>query len=1067
MSQRNSNRDTYSVTTRVVPVAIGTMGVDLRANPGNRPFESLQRLENAQFLDARTVGKRNGHSGELAVGLGGIASSVYGLTGDWVYGGGAEYDVRTSSYHPRAGQGMGLLDENTLWTGDRLYVRPPEGQAQWIGGATTDALPMYVSKVEYSKMRGGENGGYSAYVATPTLMISLYSRYIGEDSDTGLYFTTVVRDTGVTLAEGDVIDLSPPVERIRAFYASGAAIVLGLQAGSLVGWYSYDGVNWSALAALGAPATHYDIWQDDADRWCIVYHDGVIFPKFASFTGIVLDGAPIPGGTLLPWDSAFNPDWITVARDRDGNIGVGYLQNADALWTVRFRRYFSTGAADGASYSVKAANSDYATFWGSLSPSWRNGSDSVPGFYFSYRTADTVGPLSSFDGVQVRFCGRTSSSSRFTVVGANPLSKAFRVGDAVAQWVAYQPSASAGYQNAAHLVIHSSQDFAVFGSKGYKVVATSLKSNIASIGDPAFVSVDPRYAEPGDKSATRFFTGAQALDGYHHLFEIDMLPSLVTARFGRSTYVAGGVVQHYDGRGVSEVGWAHYPEVTAITSVAGGGMVVGSNYRYRIYACYRNAQGELHRSPGLTSAEGTVGVGHGSLTVRFNACPVTSRRNEDVFFEVYRNVQLPLSPGTGSATFYLIDTIAPTSAPNAVQAYEYTDLLGDSGVTSLPGDPQISPIGSASEMSESNPPGCSLLLAHGDRLWCAGGDVPKGQLAFSKLKEPNEVAGFDDLAGGVIVDVEEGEITSLASTGETLLVMQRDRVLGIGGYGPDNTGAGGFAPAILIPGARGASTHLGTALCPLGVVYWSTQGPYLISSGLQVAHIGAPVEPLAGELEPVGVVATAGREVRWYCGTRGLLWDYSPTQEAGRWSTWSFGERVTGAVEAQNGLAALSVLPGGIWTEDPALRHDGGQHYSMILSTGEIRDEQPMGGRGFLARVGVLGRYLGPHVLMCELRNDSSPLPVERFTFDPEGQVGGGPVTDYATLDEWPVFANLESPDGLYRFDRKPQRSPISSIRITLDDQGAGASWQPTEIQVEYGTLPGVAINAVRTYGEG
>ncbi len=214
MSQRTSNSDTRSITTRVIPVAIGTMGVDLRANPGNRPFESLQRLENAQFLDARTVGKRNGHSGGLVTGNGDIASSVYGLTGDWVYGGGAEYDVRTSSYHPRAGQGMGLLDENTLWTGDRLYQRPPANQSHWLGGDPSDRgiVPMYVTSVKHTRARGSAGNSslasWSSYAATPALLLTFFARYFGEPTDSGLFVTVVDRDTGTTLVEGKAITVS-------------------------------------------------------------------------------------------------------------------------------------------------------------------------------------------------------------------------------------------------------------------------------------------------------------------------------------------------------------------------------------------------------------------------------------------------------------------------------------------------------------------------------------------------------------------------------------------------------------------------------------------------------------------------------------------------------------------------------------------------------------------------------------------------------------------------------------------------------------------------------------------
>lgn len=135
--QKASGQDTDGVTWSVVPLKLGTQGLDLRlpADPG-----TLSVLDNARFLDERTVERRPGHHGQLVRdgadyptlrdSSGGATSGAMQPNG-WVYGHGqlidqSDANAVATSHYPIAGRARGIFrfgNSVVVWTGDRLLVR--------------------------------------------------------------------------------------------------------------------------------------------------------------------------------------------------------------------------------------------------------------------------------------------------------------------------------------------------------------------------------------------------------------------------------------------------------------------------------------------------------------------------------------------------------------------------------------------------------------------------------------------------------------------------------------------------------------------------------------------------------------------------------------------------------------------------------------------------------------------------------------------------------------------------------------------------------------------------------
>lgn len=1094
---RPRQSDSDDVTYPIAPagISIGTQGVDLRTSPRNRNPESLGELLNATFRDDKVAGRRPGHLGYEVRSL---VDSPYkalddglrvGDTERWALGHGAvlasgdndaNYVVEGSptSYPRRAGGIFRRESETVVWTGDRLLTLAegnPEGA--WFGGSdlwTPDGdahenlgVPAVFPHMETAVVPTNTplsvdadahyDGCVGMSLSLAAWTVSTGVRVCIRDRATGSVFYETTLDTGAGAGGTN----------IKCVYSSGYLMAYWalLGTGEIVMAYApeSDPTAWSLSVEASSDSGVFDVEYISQDRHAVVWDDSNAI-KIALRSGPNEYEAEVAEGTTL--ESVVDTTIVALGVAVDRNSVIGLIWQL-ASGTTKTRLYEPEGTALAAARTfTTSANSTY------------------PGVTISARWMKTTQNVCTFVGY-ANCGGATDYNVRGRLVTASALagtdaryncllaSRAFRVGNDVGVWLFvpynldFVEDVTDIVPTALALIVGGEEKQQV---RGFAEYGTSYNPSwvMSSVRpDPA----EGTYGFP-DEPTTRSWhmvtagrrrtSGAYGTMAEMNQRSIDMVPDVLrSAQYGRSTYIAGAALQVYDGLTVTEVGFINPPNPFSFTKSTGGGdrlTLLCEDYKYRVYAVWQNAQGEMCRSPAYTTSAPALTGTENTYRVDIRTLPFTNKRG--VTFEVYRN-----EGGTQGTTYYYVGSVAATDFATA-QYVSYTDSTADTDLATSgrPVDPHNPAVGQASELEEVSPPGCTIVVAHQDRLWLAGGDCGVGNVVFSKLKEYGEQAGFSDLVGSVLVADDSAGITSLAGMNEGLVAFQSDKIRFLQGAGPDNLGNGYFPPAATVMGP-GATSHEGTCPIDLGIVYWSGKGPQLLTTGLQVANISSQVEPLASTLTPSGVAAPNGlREVRWYTrGGTALLWDYQTGSP--RWATWS-GLNVAGVALRTAGRPDLAMTDGFLFREDADTYRDGGGRYEFAFTTGEQRPSDLVLGSNMLERIGLFGVYEGPHRLRVLVAFNGEPLWDERFTWDPELDLGATPLSEITdTLADYAPTPT--SPDGVYRFVRRVRRNPMSTVRLRFSDGGPNnASFSPHEVLLEMGANDGVARVPVRRFDD-
>jgi hypothetical protein len=160
-------------------------------------------------------------------------------------------------------------------------------------------------------------------------------------------------------------------------------------------------------------------------------------------------------------------------------------------------------------------------------------------------------------------------------------------------------------------------------------------------------------------------------------------------------------------------------------------------------------------------------------------------------------------------------------------------LIWDNVPAQLGGNPISSPVDIARHKD-------SLMVSNTENvLYSSLGLVSGLAAAFPGVVAEN--AGAYALYG----DSFESPITHIASNGPSFLFFSKDSVYGIDGEGPTSTGGGTWSRPIKISQGQGVRPDGFVAETPLGVLYSSQNGIYLVGRDLQIGNVGAAVDDYA------------------------------------------------------------------------------------------------------------------------------------------------------------------------------------------------------------------------------
>lgn len=441
-------------------------------------------------------------------------------------------------------------------------------------------------------------------------------------------------------------------------------------------------------------------------------------------------------------------------------------------------------------------------------------------------------------------------------------------------------------------------------------------------------------------------------------------------QLGQTLYIAAGELLQYDGTRITEVGFHIYPWVLSMIDSALGGSVAVGTYAYKGTWRSMNAQGESERSTTATVGEITV-TGNSVTFPTGTIAPLTVTHKTVVppAVEFWRSA---ISPQPDSP-YFLITSNDPAALvnpnryepndPTVTSLPQLTDFLSDTTLTTFEANPE-----NGSVLENLSPPPAQIILSGDTRIHLAGVAGDPDRVWYSLQRAPGSVAAFND---GLTVSIPRtgGDITAQAFNAETWTVFRETAIYALPGDGFDNAAGGSnFGPARIISLDVGAVNQESVAFGPMGVVFKSSKGWYLLSPNWQVQYIGGPVKAFDADTVLAVHIVETQHQVRILTNARMIVWDYL----VGQWGEWTISDGVHATI--WNGSHVYLTATG------PKLQATSysGLTYGVDVETSWIKPAEQQG-EVTLRWLAALGEYRSVHLMRVRVARD--------YAYDGSGNV--------------------------------------------------------------------------------
>lgn len=497
-----------------------------------------------------------------------------------------------------------------------------------------------------------------------------------------------------------------------------------------------------------------------------------------------------------------------------------------------------------------------------------------------------------------------------------------------------------------------------------------------------------------------------------------------TARLGRTLYVSGGIPLQYDGLALVEVGFLIYPWYFEPQVGAAGNLAAGT-YTWKATNRWTNAQGEVDRSTTATGmglsvpASKFVFLNWMHLHVTLKGAP------RPPALDMWRTVA-----GAGfDSPFYLVTSQDPNAGivDNGYAINNDTvtfptpmpDNFADATLTTKEESPE-----NGATLEYLAPPGAQIIVATDTRVFLGAVSGDPDAVWYSRERGSNEVASFHDQ---LRIDVPTsqvgtGPVTAVALNNETLTVFRLTAIYAFPGGGFDNNGGGSnYGPARIVSLDVGAVSQEAVALTPVGTVFKSRKGWYLLGPDWGLKYIGAKVSAFDSDtITAIDVVETQ-HQVRILSSGRMLVWDY----DVNEWSEWT----ITDGVDATMWRGSHVYLT----ATGPKVQQTTftGVTYGWDVETSWIKPQQ-LQGFARVREVALLGEFRSACLIRTRVAYNYDPTFIDDKPWTPAPGVVGGPLQVRHT----------------------PERPQCEAIKLRLSAVAAGvAATVVTNVALSIGTL--------------
>ena len=505
------------------------------------------------------------------------------------------------------------------------------------------------------------------------------------------------------------------------------------------------------------------------------------------------------------------------------------------------------------------------------------------------------------------------------------------------------------------------------------------------------------------------------------------------AELGGNLHIGGGFVAMYDSQQIVELGYHLYPEnITAAVNNSSGSLAAGT-YLYQTIWRWTDAKGQDHRSAPSVAISAAPSGGSSTVTLTIPSLRLTQKTG--VICEVYRTV-------TTGRLLFKIGSVANNTAADSVS-------FADTSVTDANLVAFESLYTNGGIIENIAPPASLVLTNYKNRLVCVSSENPK-KLIYSKKRQPLGPVEFTDVFS--IVLNKAVRITALAEFDQKLIIFEPNQIFYITGNGPNAQGSqDDFSPPQIITGDVGCSNTNSLVLMPLGLMFQSNKGIYLLNRSLETVYIGADVEAYNDLTITSAELIQNENQIRYLTSDgRCLIYDYF----YGKWSTWTNHSGNGATIWNANGDYVYLRSDGRIFQQSATSYKDDNDPIEMSITTSWVKTN---GIQGFqrIRRAFVLGDFKSTHTLQLEIGHDYQEYFNEKHNFNYINDleiVEYGDSTPYGTEGFFGTGSGVA--DGVYQFRAHCKKQKCQSVRFRISDveeANPGQAYSISSLMLEVG----------------
>lgn len=495
---------------------------------------------------------------------------------------------------------------------------------------------------------------------------------------------------------------------------------------------------------------------------------------------------------------------------------------------------------------------------------------------------------------------------------------------------------------------------------------------------------------------------------------------------GKQLYIAGSIPFVYDGISIVEQGFILFPEDCSLSAAATGGSMSDGAYQYSVIYESVDQQGDIIRS--APSIAKSITLSGGGTSQKVTLTIPTLRLSQKT------NVQCVIFRTTAAGTVFYKSGIVVNNP--LVDSVTYVDVLTDAaiGVKEL--------LYTTGEILDNIPlPPCSVMTSYNNRLFVAGLE-DKNQIAYTKpYTQMTEIEHNDTMF--IQVENQGGDITGLEVLDDKLIIFKESSTYFIKGNGPTNAGTNNdLAAPQNIAADTGCSKDSPNSIVktPLGLMYKSNKGIYLLDRSLTTKYIGAPVQDFNSEKVVKSILVGNTNEVRFFtsAGTV-LVYNYYYDQ----WSTFTKFTDVVGAIVVENVVYWINDI-GEVYKEVEGSFLDAGKAIIMKIATGWFCWNKRQGYQR-VYEINLLGKFKSAHTLVCKMFydyqdfcRDTTIIPVDTLMGT---SLYGSEITWGSSL-YWGTDTDL----NVYQFKLNPMIQKCQVIKISIEDSFSNSGSEGFEL---------------------